>query len=118
MTSPLWLYLFSSNQSPLYEQDILDVLAGPSGGVHRFRYDIPYVENVSAEDGGHQTAAKWKEIETGTPVLILFSLQQAAQYFEPAFIPIRKGEVLKTYVVGSRLFIDFRLRLKRVSNAR
>src|SRR4051794_1009961 len=31
MASERWLYLFSSNQSPLYEQDILDVLAAPTG---------------------------------------------------------------------------------------
>jgi hypothetical protein len=101
VASSKWLYLFSSNRSPLYAQDILNVLAAPAGGRYVFRYDMPYVEDSTAEG--------WDAIEEGTPVLVLFSLQQQAQYFEPAFIPIRKGEVIKPKVFGSRLFVEFRL---------
>jgi hypothetical protein len=110
VASPKWLYLFSSNRSPLYAQDILNVLAAPAGGRYRFRYDAGYVEDVPPEEGGEGTATKWEQIEAGTPVLVLFSLQQQAQYVEPVFIPIRKGEVLKRpYAFGSRLFVEFRL---------
>jgi hypothetical protein len=97
---PTWLYLFSSNRSPLYEQDILDVLAAPTGTLYRFRYDTSYVEPTTAE--------QWPRL-ADTTVLVLFSMQQEARYHEPAFIPIRNGVVTRTDVVGSRLFVEFRL---------
>jgi hypothetical protein len=110
VASSRWLYLFSSNRSPLYAQDILNVLAAPAGARYQFRYDIAYVENVPLDDGGEATASSWQQIEPGTPVLVLFSLQQQAKYFEPVFIPIRRGEVIKhPYIFGSRLFVEFRL---------
>jgi hypothetical protein len=95
-----WLYLFSSNRSPLYEQDILDVLAAPEGALFHFRYDTSYVEAA--------TVTEWSGL-AGTPTLVLFSMQQEARYHEPVFIPIRKGVVTQTDVVGSRLFVEFRL---------
>jgi hypothetical protein len=95
-----WLYLFSSNQSPLYEQDILDVLAAPTGALYRFRYDASYVENSTADE--------WLDLP-GMPVLVLYSMQQEARYHDPVFIPVRKGVVTRTDVVGSRLFVEFRV---------
>jgi hypothetical protein len=101
VASPQWLYLFSSNRSPLYSQDILNVLAAPAGVKYLFRYDVGLVESV--------TARSWEQIDVGTPVLVLFSLQQQAEYFDAVFIPIRKGEVVKAYTFGSRRFVEFRL---------
>lgn len=95
-----WLYLFSSDRSPLYEQDILNVLAAPSGSIYTFRYDERYLEAG--------TRGEWGDLE-GTTVVVLFSIQQEAQYHEPAFIPVRRGTVVRTRAVGSRLFVDFRL---------
>jgi hypothetical protein len=64
-----------------------------------FRYDAVYVEDPKG----------WENIAAGTPVVVIFSLQQQAQYSDPAFIPVRMGEVIKAYAFGSRLFVEFRL---------
>jgi hypothetical protein len=95
-----WLYLFSSSRSTLYEQDILNVLAAPCGSTYTFRYDDEVVDAEAKE--------KWGALE-GTLVLVLFSIQQEAQYHEPAFVPIRRGTVTSTDKVGSRFFVDFRV---------
>ena len=95
-----WLYLFSSNSSALYEQDILNALAAPAGSLQTFRYDELVLEA--------ETKKRWSDLP-GTPVLVLFSIQQEARYFEPAFIPVRRGIVAATDQVGSRFFIDFRV---------
>lgn len=95
-----WLFLFSSNQSPLYAQDIIDVLAAPRGAHYTFRYDDDYVEP--------ETRSRWDALDD-TPVVVLFSIQQKAGYHDPAFIPIRKGRVVRTEVIGSRYFVTFEL---------
>jgi hypothetical protein len=94
------LYVFASNIRPQYEQDVLDIIAAPSGLVWHLRYNIEWV-NAAAR-------AEWGQLE-GTPVLIHFSLQQAAQYHEPAFVPIRIGEVQSTSSEGSFLFLEISL---------
>jgi hypothetical protein len=97
-----WLYLFSSNQSPLYAQDILNVLAAPDGLHYTFRYDARYVEDA--------TAAAWTGLAPGTHVLVVFSIQQKARFHPAAFLPVRIGELIDTYTVGSRYFVRFALR--------
>lgn len=94
------LYLFSSNQSPLYAQDILNVLGAPEGHPYRFRYDAKYVNR------GLQQA--WADLQD-TPVLVVFSLQQKARFQAPAFIPIRSGYVLRTHREGESYFVEFRI---------
>jgi hypothetical protein len=94
------LYLFSSNQSALYAQDILNVLGAPEGHLYRFRYDAKYVEP--------SLVSQWESLQD-TPVLVLFSLQQRARFQPPAFIPIRAGYVVHTHREGNSLFVDFRI---------
>jgi hypothetical protein len=96
------LYLFSSNRSALYSQDILNVLAAPDGTHYTFRYDEQYVE--------HATAQAWETLVPGTRVLVVFSLQQAARFQPAVFFPIRFGELVETTRVGSRYFVRFTLR--------
>src|SRR4051812_9621443 len=90
------LYLFSSNIRPLYVQDILDVLAAPRGQRHQFRYEEQYVA---------------ANIRTGTfkgaTALVLFAIQQEAQYHEPAFIPARKAEIVTVGQRAGIYVIDF-----------
>ena len=101
MPSREWLYLFSSNQSPLYAQDILDVLAAPDGLHYTFRYDAKYVEDA--------TAAAWNTLAPGTGVLVIFSIQQKARFHPAAFLPVRIGELIDAHTVGSRYFVKFAL---------
>lgn len=101
MSSQQVLYLFSSNIRPLYEQDILDVLAAPSGGVYQFRYEKRWV--------GPDRGATWLTIPEGTPVLVNFSMQQQARYYDPVFFPIRRGTVKRTFAEGDALFVEFLL---------
>lgn len=95
------LYLFSSNQSQLYAQDILNVLAAPEGHPYTFRYDAKYVAENLRE--------AWTTLQD-TPVVVLFSLQQKARFQAPAFIPIRSGYVLRTHREGDSYFVEFRIR--------
>lgn len=94
------LYLFSSNQSPQYAQDILNVLGAPEGQPYTFRYDAEYVE-----DAARETWAALQDVE----VVVLFSLQQQAKYHEPVFVPIRGGRVLQTSREGGSHFVTFRI---------
>lgn len=101
MTSSSVLYLFSSNIRPLYEQDILDVLAAPTGGVYQFRYEKRWIDQGARD--------QWLTIPAGTPVLVHFSLQQPARYHDPVFFPIRRGTVKRTFAEGEALFVEFLL---------
>lgn len=91
------LYLFSSNIRPLYAQDILNVLAAPSGISYTFRYERRYV--VESLTSG------WNENLVGRKVLIHFSLQQPARYHEPVFFPIRIGRVHQAQRLGEDIYL-------------
>jgi hypothetical protein len=94
------LILFSSNIRPRYEQDILDVVAAPRGHVFRFRYETKYVPDHLVQ--------QWSGVAT-REVLVVYSIQQPAQYHDPAYVPIRLGEVVRTSRDGSMLTIEFAL---------
>jgi hypothetical protein len=94
------LYLFSSNIRPLYEQDILDLLAHPKGTLFRFRYFKRYVSpELTANPGA----------VVGMSALVHFSIQDPGQYHEPAFIPVRWAKICATEDVGDVLLLVLRL---------
>jgi uncharacterized membrane protein len=92
------LLLFSSNQRPLYEQDILDVLAAPQGARYVFRYEKRYVDD--------NALAQWDNLRA-TPVLVLFSVQQEQYYQPPAYVPVREGSVVSARMEGDICFVEF-----------
>jgi hypothetical protein len=94
------LFLFASNLRPRYEQDIRDILALPQGMLWHLRYLRHY---VSPE------AQKAWETLSGQTVLVNYSLQQAAQYHDAAFVPVRLGRVSSTSVEGNFWFVQFTL---------
>lgn len=94
------LYLYSSNARPLYEQDILDVLAAPTRMPLQFRYKARCVER--------DTRTKWANL-TGQKALINFSLQQEAEFHDPAFIPIRLATVTRAFHLGEIYIIQLTL---------
>jgi len=94
------LYLFSSNQSRLYEQDILDVLAAPLGTLRQFRYFERYVSPT--------LRANISELE-GRVALLHFSLQQEEQYHEPVVIPVRWATVHSAALIGDVYAIQLRM---------
>src|SRR3954452_5601479 len=110
-TADRWLYLFSSNQSPRYAQDVIDLLAYPEGSHYTFRYDAKYVEGF---DPAHPhtpvpgtTLDSWSDLKrttkkAGAKVIVIFSIQQAAKFHDPAFLPVRLGEVVETDTIGTR----------------
>lgn len=92
-----FLYLFSSNQSRLYEQDILDVIAAPKGTLRQFRYFERHLSptiksNVSALEGRR--------------ALIHFSLQQEEEYHDPVVLPVRWASVYNAEMVGDVLMLQ------------
>jgi hypothetical protein len=101
LSEPSLLFLFSSNIRPLYEQDILDVIAAPTGGLYQFRYEQRWIDPVGRD--------RWLSLPAGAPVLVHFSLQQPARYHEAVFFPVRRGTVKRTFAEGETLFIEFLL---------
>jgi hypothetical protein len=94
--------VFSSNQQPLYEQGILDVIASPRGMPYRFRY----LEDYVAPD----LRTRWNTTDlVGATVLVHFSLQQVAEYQPPALIPVRLATVTSAQIYGKYYFLDFEL---------
>jgi len=94
------LYLYSSNIRPLYEQDILDLLASPPGLPYQFRYEARYVDD--------HTRTEWLGL-AGKMALIHFSLQQEAKFHEPAFIPVRLATVRRAFHLGDIHVVELNL---------
>lgn len=94
------LYLFSSDQSPLYAQDILNVLGMPDGQPYTFRYDERYLT--------HELRETWDGLQD-RDVVVIFSLQQQALYHDAAFIPVRRGTVATVHREGTTRFVTFRV---------
>jgi hypothetical protein len=94
------LYLFSSDQTVRYAQDIIDVLGAPKGRRFRFRYDERHVE---AKARAHIDEGRL----TGARGLVVFASQHPAMYAPAAFIPIRFIDVAGAERVGTHLFIEF-----------
>lgn len=90
------LFLFSSNIRPLYEQDILNVVAAPNGLEYRFRYREDYVAPGAR--------GEWASL-AGTTALIQYSLQQPNRYHEPVFIPVRTAKVRRAYVEAGAFYV-------------
>lgn len=95
------IFLLSSNIRRQYEQDIVDVAAAPAGGVFRFRYDEKYVSP--------NLRIPWQKDELKhRDVLVLYSIQQPADYHPAAYVPVRRGKVIRSFAEGSILVIEFR----------
>lgn len=90
------VYLFSSNIRPLYVQDILDVLAAPTGASYFFRYEEKYVAPAARESD-----------LAGRGALVHFAIQQEARYHAPAFIPVRRAQVVAGSLKAGMFVIEF-----------
>lgn len=99
---PEILYLFTSDQTQRYAQDVLNVLAAPSGDIVRFRYDRRWISDETVERWSSNTLE-------GVRTLICFSAQHPAEYAPAAFVPIRLARVDRTHVVGKHHFAYLRL---------
>lgn len=94
------LYLFSSDQTVRYAQDIIDVLGAPKGRSFRFRYDERHVD---ADACAHIDEDRLK----GTRGIVVFASQHPAMYAPAAFVPIRYINVVSSERVGTHLFVEF-----------
>ena len=108
-----WLYLFSSNIRPLYEQDVIDLLAAPAGSIYRFRYELKYLgsdvpDGLAGIPGDASLPDLWEANQlVNVNVIALYSIQQPESYHRAAFIPIRSGTVRETGADGAIHWIDF-----------
>lgn len=93
------LYLFSSNAQPQYSQDILNVIAAPTGYRTTFRYDAQYLNDAAAHS--------WDGGLVDEEVLIHFVLQQPHEYFIPVIFPVRRAKVVGTRQEGRIHLVDF-----------
>jgi len=73
------------------------------GAHYRFRYECKYVEE--------KTRARWEKPGdlTGKPVAIYFSIQHIASFHPAVFVPLRRGEVVNTFIEGGTYVVYFRL---------
>jgi hypothetical protein len=94
------IYLYSSNQARLYEQDILDVMAAPRGGSRQFRY---FERHLSAD-----LKAKPASL-IGKTALIHFSLQQEEQYHPAVVMPVRWATIRDVAVSGDVYTFQMRM---------
>lgn len=100
------LHLFSSDHRPLYLKDCLDVLALPTGAVHRFRYARQYV--WTGVDSRSEVDAAWSNLaKIHREVLIHFVGAKTRRYGDDVFIPLRWGKVVRSFAQGDYLFVDF-----------
>lgn len=91
------LFLFSSDQRPLYKSDIYDVLGYPDGFIMQFRYRRQ-----------HMTEDLWNSNDLcGKEVVICALIKSGPIAYE--FVPIRKGKVFKTKKIANVLIIHFEL---------
>jgi len=101
MTDARALYLFSSNIRPLYEQDVLNVLAAPAGLTYRFRYRKGYLSPELRDAWDNETLR-------GRACIVHFSLQQPNQYHDAVLFPVRLGSVTRvTKEAGDIYLIEF-----------
>src|SRR5689334_14139447 len=85
------IYLYSSNQARLYEQDILDVIGTPRGGLRQFRYFEAYLSaDLKANPSGL----------IGKKALIHFSLQQEERYHPAIAMPVRWATIRDVAISG------------------
>ena len=98
------LYLFSSDNRPLYVENCLAVLALPKGAIHRFRYQRRWVSlgTGDAEDSRWLSLSKAK-----TRVEIYFVASKSVAYGRAVYVPLRTGKVVRTFVEGDFFFVDF-----------
>lgn len=99
-TSKSLVYLYSSNQARLYEQDILDVIAAPRGGLRQFRY---FERHLSAELKADPTSL------TDRTALIHFSLQQEEEYHPAVVMPVRSAQIRDVAVSGDVYTFQMRM---------
>jgi hypothetical protein len=92
--------LFSSNIRPQYEKDIADVVAAARGSIMRFRYEKPYVAPELQADWSSNNLVQREAV-------VVYSIQQPANYHPPAFLPVRRATILRTEVEGSIYVVEF-----------
>ena len=104
------LYFFSSDATPRYKQNVLDVLCYPIGHMFRFRYQAKHVAK-SIRDWGETESEIRKALKR-------LGLRGVSIYAETTaiggergfnFYPIRRVEVVRIRVEGSVYYADVRL---------
>lgn len=100
------LHLFSSDHRPLYLKDCLDILALPTGAVHRFRYARQHV--WTGGGSRDEIDAEWTKLaKSKREVLVHFVGAKTRRYGDDVYIPLRWGKVRRSFSQGDYLFVDF-----------
>src|SRR5689334_17417101 len=105
-------YLFSSDASPRYKRNVLDILCYPKGYIFRFRYQDKYVseEIKSLELGpGNEVAPKVLKTLGRKGISVYAETADPPPYRRLTFYPVRELEVVRIKVEGSIYYVDARL---------
>ncbi len=103
------LYLFSSNQLPMYERDAIDAVCLPSGSIMQFRYG-PI--NIDPSINDLVTQGKQASL-IGQKVLVVFvnvkGRGNGSVVWEPEFYPLRSGKLVQCRQADNRTLFFFEL---------
>jgi hypothetical protein len=107
MTDDQVLYLLSSTVEP-YIKDILDILALPSGFIHRFRYEFKWLPSEFRLQEGLD---KFKNQEVLIVHIVTESIegQASKKYRILEFLPIRKAVIVETKIMAGFVNFEFKL---------
>lgn len=97
------LYLFSSDATPRYKTNILDVLCYPEKHLFRFRYQEQYVSpDITSSISG-------KSFSGESGFIIYAEITTKGPHREFRFYPIRRIEIKRIFLEGSIYYVDFKL---------
>lgn len=104
-------YLFSSDASPRYKRNVLDILCYPEGHIFRLRYQSQYVSKKITE---------WRniksELKKGRQGILIYAetmdKKETAESFSHQlfnFFPTREVEIIQVKIEGSVYYVDVKL---------
>lgn len=106
---PRLFYLFSSDASPRYKRNVLDILCLPDQHIFRLRYQYNYVSK-EIRNWGIQTSNIEKELKLGRKGITIYAeTSEPSPYREFNFYPTREVEIVRVKVEGSIYYVDARL---------
>jgi hypothetical protein len=105
-------YLFSSDASPRYKRNVLDILCYPKGHIFRFRYQDKYVseEIKSCQlSSGNEIASKNLKEFGRKGISVYAETGEPPPHRRLIFYPIREVEIVRIKLEGSIYYVDVKL---------
>lgn len=103
------LYLFSSNQNPLFEEDAINAVCLPAKFIMHFRYRPENLDDALK----NLVSGDQRNTLIGKKVLVIFvnviGRERLDVLWDPEFYPLRSGRVIEIKLEGDRIHFFFEL---------